>query len=178
MELWSPWGWLGYPHPALQGAPHSPTLANRRQEGKKCQCGGLGHVLCSSQKPKVLICWLFAPLAHRGYGSRKVSPLVLARLKAHCPPKAAPSGTLESPRADLRWSDGLPKASGRNLQKSGTYKINVFEHVFWRRLSNLLFPLSETMWSKMTPAPAEKTHLCYFFQALQCLCRHLDECPW
>lgn len=166
-----PWRWpmlsgavgsCGYP-PALQHASHSPTLASRGQKVKKCQCGGPGHVLCSSHKPKVLSCWLFALLAHRGYGWRKVTPLVLTHPNPHGPPKAAPSGTLESPRTDLRQSDRLPMTSGRDLQKSSTYKINVFEHVFWRGLSNLLFPLSETMWSKMTPTPAEKTHLCYFF---------------
>ena len=50
-----PGGWLGYPLPAPHSAPHNPALANRGQEGERCQSGELGCVLYSSEKPKSFI---------------------------------------------------------------------------------------------------------------------------
>lgn len=106
-------------------------------------------------------CWLFALLARRGCRWRKVSPLVLTHPNFQSyRGDAAPLATLEGLKPDPRQLNGT---LARDLQKSGTYKINVFDSAFWRGLSNLLFPLRETIWAKMTPASAKESHLCYFF---------------
>lgn len=109
-------------------------------------------------------CWLFALLTRRGCRWRKVSPLVLTHRNSQSyGGDAAPLATLECLKPDPRQLNRLPGTLARDLQKSGTYKINVFDSAFWRGLSNLLFPLRETIWAKMTPASAKESHLCYFF---------------
>lgn len=158
-------GWLGYPLPALHGAHHSPALANREREGEKCQSGLLGHVPYSSQKPKsFLLLTVCSPDSQRAWVKEGLTTGPdTSQIPWRSQSYWEDTAILECLKADPRLSDGLPGTSTGDLQKSGTYKINVFEHVFWRGLSNLLFPLSKTVWPKMTPAPAKESHLCYFF---------------
>lgn len=145
-----PWKVAGTTFPsALHSAPYSSALANGGQEGERYQSGKLD----SSQNHKSFIpdswlSWLTEGMAEgRSYHWSWKIPLAIARCL----------------KSDPRELNVLPGTSARNLKRSGPCKINVFEHVFCRSLSELLFPLNEIIWGKITLASAKDNLLCYFF---------------
>lgn len=165
------------------GNPHAGVklslLANGKQEGEGAGPRGWG-VRCILSTSKILQCWLFALLDCRGYGCRKVylsashDTSQIPWLPQRYGGDTSPLGHSEVPETRSWHTDGLAGTSARDVQKAGTYKTNVSEYVFWRGLSNLLFPLSEAIWAKRQELLPKGT--IYPFSSVQDMQR-LPKCP-